>query len=149
MKRLPAEVFHSLLPLITIAMLLGVAACDRNPRRAEKRDEATHVFTGKVKALNAQNGEGVVFYDVEVVLDAVEKGEGVQAGDTVRVNCYVSFSSPELQKEKGRNKILKIGPPPGSYSGVPKEKEWIKVYARKVNEKYDGIYPDWYDVEPK
>src|SRR6266478_2595140 len=131
MKRFPAEVFHSLLPLITIAMLLGVAACDRNPRRAEKRDEATHVFTGKVKALNAQ------------------KGEGVQAGDTVRVNCYVSFSSPELQKEKGRNKILKIGPPPGSYSGVPKEKEWIKVYARKVNEKYDGIYPDWYDVEPK
>jgi hypothetical protein len=147
MKGLSTKVVH-LLP-ISITLLLGIAAYG-DPRRTEKRDEATHVFTGKVKTLNAQNGEGVVFYNVAVVLDGVEKGEGVQPGDTVLVNCYVSFSSPGRQKEKGRDKILKIGPPLGSYSGVPKEKERIKVYARKVNEEYDGIYPDWYDaMEPK
>ena len=58
----------------------------------------------------------------------------------------VRYSELRHGKPTPKQSWLKPGGPlSGSYSGVPKESQKIKVYARKVNESYDGIYPDWYD----
>jgi hypothetical protein len=145
MKRLSTKVVHLPLPLISIAILLGVAACgDREPRRIEKRDEATHVFTGQVKARNEKIQKDVALYDVEIAVESVEKGEGLKPGERVRVFCYMALpGAPPRKKSKN---ILSIDPLLGSYSGMPQENERIRVYARKGTEGYIGIYPDWCDV---
>jgi hypothetical protein len=145
MKRLSAKtVLHSLLPLISISILLGVGGCGE--RRTEKRDEATHVFTGQVKALHEEKVDGVINYRVEVTVESVEKGEGIKPGDNVPVNCYMAMPRLGIPSDKRKSKVLIIGPRPGSYHSVPKENERIKIYARKVNESFNGNYPDWYDV---
>jgi hypothetical protein len=132
---------------MSTCLLLGLSACPGG-RRPEKRDEATHVFIGQVQALHEEREDRVVNYLVEIKIESVEKGEGIEPGSTVPVHCYIAIPSPDLVRDKPKKKIWTIGRPPGSYDRVPKEKDRVKVYARKTKETYDGIYPNWYDAAP-
>jgi hypothetical protein len=112
----------------------------------EKHEQATHVFIGKVKALHVEKSNGFLDYVIEVTVESVEKGEGMKAGDTVPISCYLRdpdwLKGKTLSKEEQLKDAMRRD---SSYRGVPKEGEQIKVYARKVKEKFSGIYPDWYD----
>ena len=131
--------------LISLSLLLSLNAFAA--RRIEKRENATHVFTGTVKTVQATTKERTIDYVVEVTVESVEKGRGIKAGETVLVNCYMS--NDEFFKNRSKEELRKEGPGmgPSSYKGVPKQGERIKVYALKgVDKKYHGIFPDWYDV---
>ena len=135
-----------LIRLLTSAgLLLGVIACPGPPD--ESHDEATHVFVGKVKELDVARGDGTDFYNVKISVETVEKGEGIKPSDDVVVNCYVTHPVLSLNTATPKQRWLKPGGPINkSYSGIPKENQKIKVYARKVNESYKGVYPNWYDI---
>jgi hypothetical protein len=128
--------------LLLLGCLAGFGA-----RVAEKREHATHVFTGKVKAVHVEKKNGFLDYVIEVTVESVEKGEGMKAGDAVPISCYLRdpdwLNGKTLSKEEQLKDAMRRD---SSYRGVPKEGEHIKVYARKVKEKFDGIYPDWYDL---
>ena len=136
-------VLASLLPIcLTLLLSLTTFAA----RLLEKHEQATHVFTGKVKAVHVEKKNGFLDYVIDVTVKFVEKGEGMKAGDTVPISCYLRdpdwLKGKTLSKEEQLQDALRRD---SSYRGVPKEGEQIKVYARKVKEKFSGIYPDWYD----
>ena len=56
------------------------------------------------------------------------------------VQCYVALR-PQVPKYKPKETRLEIRGPITSYSGVPKENDRIKVYARKEDGTFAGIYP--------
>ena len=118
-------------------------------RRHEKREEATNVFIGTVRTVQATTAKRTIDYVVEITVASVEKGTGIKAGDTVPMHCYLA--NDEYYKNLSEEERKKLGPGtgPSSYKGVPKEGERIKVYALLSGEKkYHGIFPDWYDVIP-
>jgi hypothetical protein len=145
MKTLPVKpVLSALLP-ISLTMLLCLTTFAA--RLPEKREQASHIFTGKVKAVHVEKNNGFLDYVIEVTVESVEKGEGVKAGDTVPISCYLRDPDWLKGKTLSKEEQFKDGMRrDSSYRGVPKEGDQMKVYARKVKEKFDGIYPDWYDL---
>jgi hypothetical protein len=70
----------------------------------------------------------------------------VKPGEPFYVRCYVripDYYKDKKLSEKEQERIALRGP---GYDGVPKEGERVRVYARCWSGKYDGIYPDWFDV---
>jgi hypothetical protein len=82
---------------------------------------------------------------VEIAVEKVEKGDGVKAGETLYVGCYLWdpdwFKGKKLSKDQEKELALQ-GP---AYDGVPKEGARVKVYAKRRGSKLVGVYPNWYD----
>ena len=133
--------------LLPVSLTLLLCLTTFAARLVEKCEQATHVFTGKVKAVHVEKKNGFLDYVIEVTVKSVEKGEGMKAGDTVPISCYLRdpdwLKGKTLSKEEQLKDAMRRD---SSYRGVPKEGEQIKVYARKVKEKFNGVYPDWYDL---
>jgi hypothetical protein len=131
--------------VILQASLIAFAA-----RLVEKRESATHVFTGKVTTLHLQKNNGFLNYTVDVAVTSIEKGDGIKTGDVVPVECYLRdpdwLKDPARTEEERRYDYLNRD---SSYRAVPREGDEIRVYARKSLEKFNGIYPDWFDVVKK
>lgn len=132
----------------TAAILLVFGITTFGARLVEKRESATHVFIGKVNALHVKKSNGYLNYTVDVTVASVEKGDGIKAGDVVPVSCYLRdpdwLKDKRLTEEERRNDRLRRD---SSYRAVPKEGDEIKVYARRIADKFNGIYPDWFDVK--
>jgi hypothetical protein len=143
-KRLSADAVGARIPLIAAIVLFGFSAC--GDRQTEKREDASHVFIGTVDALHEDRGDGQVNYRVDIRIVLVEKGGGPKPGEVVPVTCYLAFPAPDIRSPKPKTGILGIGPRPGSYNGVPKQGERVRVYARKSDHTYKANYPDWYDI---
>jgi hypothetical protein len=141
---------------ITCAALLpalGLAPETFAERAPEERSKATHVVLGTVAGVYAREETDTRYYLVEVAIEKVEKGEGFKPGATFYVGCYLQI--PDYYKGRklteGQRRQLTFGA--GAYSGVPKEGERVRVfakhdavYANGRPGKYSGIYPDWYEV---
>jgi hypothetical protein len=132
--------------LIWMAVILACASVFA-ARRIEKRDDATNIVIGTVKAVNAAKGKGFVHYDVEVAVEKIEKGYDVRPGDLIHVRCYMRdldwLKSKTLTKEQRRRDAYTRD---SSYKGVPRKGDHVKVYANDGGDHYNGIYPDWYDL---
>jgi hypothetical protein len=132
--------------LIWIALLL-VSDSVLAVRRVEKRDDATNIFIGTVKIVNAEKGKGLIRYDVEVTVEKVEKGLGIRSDDVIHVRCYMRdpdwLKSKTLTKEdRKRDALLRDS----SYKSVPKKGNRVRIYANDGGDHYNGIYPDWFDL---
>jgi hypothetical protein len=133
----------------------GLAAETFAERPPEERSKATHVILGTVKAVYVRDGDDVRQYLVVIAIEKVEKGEGFKPGETFYVGCYRSsipdfYRGMALTAEERKRLYRREG---YGYEKVPKEGERVRVYAKHhvvyANGrpgKYDGIYPDWYDV---
>lgn len=132
---------------------LGSAAEVYAERRPEERSEATHVIVGTVEGVYVREEKDTRYYLVEITIEKVEKGDGFKQGGTFYVGCYLwtpdYYKGKKLSPEEEKRLALRGG----AYDGVPKEGERIRVYAKHQAKfangrpgKYDGIYPNWYEV---
>jgi hypothetical protein len=134
--------FYLFVPILTLACISTFAA-----RRTEDRSHASHVVIGSVKKVHVEKEKGFLNYVVEIAVEKVEKGDGLKPGDTFQVRCYLKdpdwLKGETLTEKERREDGLRRD---SSYQGVPEEGKQIRVYAKKSGDKYDGIYPNWYDV---
>jgi hypothetical protein len=136
--------------LLAAVSLATETAAERAP---EQRSEATHVVLGTVEGVYVREQKGTRYYLVEIAIEKLEKGEGFKPGGTFYVGCYVRnpdyYKGKKLTKQEQKQLDLQ-GP---GYDGVPKEGQRVRVYAKHEAVyangrpgKYNGIYPDWYEV---
>jgi len=60
--------------LLPISFILPLCLTTFAARLVEKREQATHVFIGKVKAVHVEKSNGFLDYVIEVTVESVEKG---------------------------------------------------------------------------
>jgi len=132
---------------------LGLASETFAERAPEERSQATHVVLGTVAGVYVREENDTRYYLVEIAIEKVEKGEGFKPGETFYVGCYLRI--PDYYKgkkltEKEQKQLALQGP---AYDGIPKEGERVRVYAKHEavyangrRGKYNGIFPDWYEV---
>jgi hypothetical protein len=136
-----------------LLIALGLAAEAFAERRPEERSEATHVILGTVAGVYVREKGDTRYYLVEIAIEAVEKGEGFKPGGTFYVRCYLwtpdYYKGKKLTPEEKKQLAFRGA----AYGGVPKEGERVRVYAKHQAMyadgrpgRYDGIYPDWYEV---
>jgi hypothetical protein len=132
---------------------LGLAAQAFAERRPEERSEATHVILGTVAGVYVREKEDTRYYLVEIAIEKVEKGEGFKPGGTFYVGCYMWTPYYSKGRKLSPEEEKQLGFRGAAYDGVPKEGERVRVYAKHQAKyangqpgKYDGIYPDWYEV---
>jgi hypothetical protein len=141
---------------ITYAALvaaLGLATETFAERAPEERSQATHVVLGTVAGVYVREEKDTRHYLVEIAIEKVEKGEGFKPGGTFYVGCYLwvpDYYKGKKLTEEERKQLAFRG---SAYSGVPKEGERVRVYAKHDavyangrTGKYSGIFPDWYEV---
>jgi hypothetical protein len=132
---------------------LGLAAETFAERAPEPRSQATHVLVGTVAGVYTREEQDTRYYLVEVAVEKVEKGEGFKPGDTFYVGCYLwvpdYYKGRRLTEDQQKRLALRGA----AYSGVPKEGERVRVYAKHDavyangrRGKYTAIYPDWYEA---
>jgi hypothetical protein len=131
----------------------GLAAEAFAERAPEPRNSATHIVVGTVEGVYARDEKDTRYYLVEIAIEKVEKGEGFKPGETFYVGCYLwipdYYKGKKLTEQQQKQLTFRGSP----YSGVPKEGERVRVYAKHDavyatgrRGKYSGIYPDWYEV---
>ncbi len=128
-----------------VVACLVLASSSWAARRIEKREEATHVVTGKVGALYFEKKQreeqrllGVI---VELGIDTVEKGDGLKKGDWIHVLFYER--NPSYRVPSGAL------PTPGESRGhsyVPQKGEIVRLFLRGHQGNYSAIWPDGVDV---
>jgi hypothetical protein len=130
-----------------VMLAAGALATESLAERApEDRQQATHVVIGRVDGVYVRKDERTLHYIVEITVEKVEKGDGLKPGEALYVGCYLwdpDWLKGKKLSEQEQKQIALEGP---AYDGVPKEGQRVKVYARHVQGKYVGVYPDWYDV---
>jgi hypothetical protein len=129
---------HTKLRFAGLAPLLALFVVTATPARAdlpyEKREAATHVVSGEVIGVYQRDmPPGHWDYVVAIRVEAVQKGDGVKAGDIVYASCFKK--KPGFDKPTGAGHKL-----------IPQEKQKIKVYLKREGGRNAGIYPDWADV---
>jgi hypothetical protein len=136
-----------------LLVVLGLAKEAFAERRPEERSEATHVILGTVAGVYMREKGDTRYYLVDIAIEKVERGEGFQPGGTFYVECYLwtpdYYKGKKLTPEEEKQLVFRGAP----YGGVPREGERVRVYAKDQTRyatgrrgKYDGIYPDWYEV---
>jgi hypothetical protein len=139
--------------LTALLAALGLAAETFAERAPEQRSKATHVILGKVAGVYLREKGDTRYYLVEIAIEKVEKGEGFKPGGTFYVGCYLWTPDYYKGKKLTAKQKKELAFRGGAYNGVPREGERVRVYA--IHEaryasgragKYDGVYPDWYDV---
>ena len=123
---------------VTVA-LLAFAAVAQAERPPQSRDAAKLVVTGTDKAITTKDssfgGDGVrTDYTAELVVDSVDKGEKVSAGDTITLtwfhvtkyptrNIVGAYGHGYALKEKDKAKFWLMDRGPGVPKGV-----WPVIY---------------------
>lgn len=115
-----------------IACLVAAPALAERPPETE--EDATHIVVGEVEAVFTQDTREQHNYVVKIVVDRVEKGDGVQAGDAFFVECF--------RRKRSAPRI----PAPYGHKGVPKAGETIRACVIREGSRSEGIYKDWYKV---
>jgi hypothetical protein len=134
---------------LSVALALFVfAAVAQAERPPQSRDDAKLVVSGTVKTITTKEssfgGDGVrTDYTAEVVLDSVDRGEKVKAGDTITVTWFHVTKRPTgfiagafghgyalKEKDKAKFWLLDRGP------GVPRG-AWVVIYNKNGVEKID------------
>ena len=128
---------------------LAFAARAQAERPPQSRDDAKLVVSGTVKAITTKDsafgGDGVrTDYTAEVVVDSVDRGEKVKAGDTITLTWFHVTKKPTgfivgafghgyALKEKDKAKFWLMDRGPGTPKGV-----WVVIYNRNGVDKMPG-----------
>jgi hypothetical protein len=123
-KENPMKTRVTVVAALAAAVLVAAARAERPP---EQRDEAKLVVAGTVQKVTTKKdkfgGDGVrTDYTAEVAVDKVEKGEGVKAGETIKVSWFRVTKNPSRPfvgafghaykiKEKDRARFWLMGSP--------------------------------------
>jgi hypothetical protein len=124
---------HSLKLLLFLVALAAQAAA-RAEIPPESRDKADFVVTGVVQGVYLRDEKNYHNYIVELLVDDVEKGEGLEPRYTLYVSCYKRKTSAPPE------------PSAGGHKSVPKEGQRIKAFVKDGRGKHKAIYPNWFDV---
>lgn len=121
-----------LIALAALALLVQRASAERPPQRKEA---ATNVVTGVIKQIETKEspfgGDGVrTDYTAEVAVEKVDKGEGIKAGDTIKVTWF--------RVTKNSTKPI-VGAFGHAYSAA-KKGQTVRVYLLKGKGDYTVIY---------
>ena len=149
----PLKVHRSWILCAGLIAVCALAAKTFAERAPEDRRGATHVILGTVAGVYAREEQGTCHYLVELVVEKIEKGEGFKPGETFYVGCYLWIPDYYKGKKLSKEEEERLAFRGGDYSGVPKEGERVRVYAKHdaiyANGrpgKYSGVFPDWFDV---
>ena len=117
------------------AMCLLSAAMARADRPVQKREAATYVVSGTVQAVYVRETKGYREYIVELTIEQVGKGEGLQKRDCFRAFCY--------QRKQGAGGLEFDT---AGHKTIPQEGQRVQVFVNRANGRNEGVYPDWVDV---
>jgi hypothetical protein len=139
--------------LLSAVVFAGLAAAAFAERAPEQRSDATHVVVGTVEGVYAREKQDTRYYVVEIAVEKVEKGTDVKAGQAFYVACYLWVPNYYKGKKLTKAQQKELAFRGGAYSGVPREGQRVRVYAMHQAKfangragKYDGIYPDWFEI---
>src|SRR5262249_13916791 len=85
-------------------------------------------------------------YVVEIAVEKVEKGDGLKAGETLYVRCYLWNREYYKDKKLSEKEEKQIALRWSSYDGVPVIGQRVRTWTRRQAGKQHGIYPAWYEV---
>jgi hypothetical protein len=121
---------------LTLGVVAGLGVGPvRADRPVEKREQADYVVAGAVTAVYSRETAGYWEYVIEIRVEKVEKGAGVQKGHTFRAFCY------QRKPGKGGLEFDTAG-----HTTVPKEGQRVKAFVNRSGGRYEGVYPDWVDI---
>ncbi|MBL8827991.1 MAG: hypothetical protein JNM18_13520 [Planctomycetaceae bacterium] len=118
--------------LVLQAALLPAARAERPPESAE---DATHIVVGTVESVFSYETRSNHHYVVKLIVESVEKGDGVAEGDAFYVECF--------QRKKSAPQI----PAPYGHKAIPKAEQRIRALIVREGPRSEGIYPRWFDVK--
>jgi hypothetical protein len=104
-------------------------------RPIENRDTASYIIVGTVNAVYLQETKGYRNYIIELLVEQVIKGEGLNKGDFFRAFCY-------RRKEGAAGLEFDTQ----GHMTVPKEGQRVKVFVNQASGQNEGTYPDWVDI---
>jgi hypothetical protein len=116
--------------VLLVLALVTTGWAERAPLSPEKKlKEATHVVTGKVKAVyhrdiqTERTGAGTqeTHYLLEIEVDGTDKGDGIAKGDVIYARCW------RLKKHGAKGPI----PGPSGHFDIPKEGAQVKAFLAK------------------
>lgn len=142
-----------LITCIVSLVTLGLTAPTFAERAPEEHSQATHVVVGVVAGVYVRNEKDMHHYLVEIAIEKVEKGEGFKPGGTFYVACYLRnhgyYKGKKLTEEEKKELAFRWS----AYRGVPDEGQRVRVYAKHEAVyangrpgRYNGIFPEWYEV---
>ncbi|MGC3965944.1 MAG: hypothetical protein QM775_00815 [Pirellulales bacterium] len=103
-------------------------------RPPETEEDATHIVVGEVEGVYVLDTHEQHNYVVKIVVERVEKGDGVQPGDAFYAECF--------QRKRNAPQI----PAPYGHTSVPKAGEFIRACVVRSGSRNEGIYKDWYTI---
>ena len=118
---------------IVVALLVLAAPLARAERvplsPEEQKAESTHIVTGTVKAIYGKEVESTLYgkgtlemhYVLEIEVQGIEKGKGIEKGDIVYARCW------RLKKHGDAGLV----PGPSGHFGIPKEGEQVRAFVAK------------------
>jgi hypothetical protein len=132
--------------LAAVLMTLTVVVMARAERPPQSREKAKRVVTATVKKITTKEdsygGDGVItHYTAELLVDSVEKGDAVKAGDTISVTWFHRTKRASKQlvgafghgydiAEKDQAKFWLMDRAPNVPPGV-----WVVIYNKDGVEK--------------
>ncbi|MBA4019993.1 MAG: hypothetical protein C0483_22740 [Pirellula sp.] len=118
--------------LFVFVALCFVTAVARAERPPESQDDATHVVVGEVAGVYVRETREQHDYVIKILVEKVERGEGVQEGDAFYAECF--------QRKRNAPRI----PAPYGHTSVPREGDRIRAFVIRGGDRSEGIYKDWY-----
>jgi hypothetical protein len=120
-----------------LASLISVVSVAE--RLHEDRKTASHVVTGTVRGVYAEDSEYYRSFIVEIALENVEKGDGLKAEHVLYASCYQRKPGIDLA-------AVQEGADSAGHTNVPKRGEKIRAFLSHRRGRYEGVYPDWVDI---
>ncbi|MBX6314658.1 MAG: PDZ domain-containing protein [Isosphaeraceae bacterium] len=127
---------HNRAPLFLVAVaalaLWPAVACAERP--PERKEDAALVVTGRVGKVYTNVDAVEENYIIEIQVEAVERGRGARAGETVDARIFRRRpDAPRVPAAYGHHDF-------------PREGERVRAYLnRRPDGQFEGTYPDWID----
>ena len=101
-------------------------------RPKEPIEKATHIVTGTVRKVFRRNADANLEYVIQLRIESVQKGTGVEAGDYLYAYAF--------QRKRG----APLEPSASGHNAIPAEGHRIEVALVARQGRMEGLYPDWF-----
>ena len=115
---------------MTLVLTVPLAQAERVPLSPDQQKaESTHIVTGVVKSVCSREVETTLYgkgtlethFLLEIEVQGVEKGAGIEKGDIIYVRCWAL-------KKRGEQGLV---PGPSGHFGIPAPGERIRAFVAK------------------
>ncbi|HEV3142821.1 MAG TPA: hypothetical protein VGZ47_02940 [Gemmataceae bacterium] len=115
---------------VLLLFTVTIVRAERVPLSPEQQKaESTHIVTGTVKAIYGRDVETTLYgkgtrethYVLEIEVQGVEKGKGIEKGDIIYARCW-------RLKQRGEAGLV---PGPSGHFDIPKEGEQVRAFVAK------------------